>query len=227
MVGNLTDVVARIKSMLPKGWFSDQSPNLTAILSSLAIPLVWLYGQLNYVQAQTRINSATDVWLDLAAQDYLGRQYHRKVDETDTVYRLRIKNAIFAGSATRPALLSSILSLTGSMPDIFEPANCQDTGSYGAIAAGLSVRPCGLAYGVIGGWGSLQLPYQVFLTVKRPLTHGEAGLAGYGTGASGYGIGPTAYLDLSEMPGYVTDEDIQIRVCKSLPVNAVAWLRII
>lgn len=113
------------------------------------------------------------------------------------------------------------------MPVVFEPGNCQDTGSYGAIGAGSSIHPCGLAYGVRGGWGSLHLPYQVFLTVKRPLTHGEAGLAGYGTGASGYGVSSTAYLGLSEMQDDVTDEDIQARVCSSLPVNAVAWLRII
>ena len=227
MLGDLADIVVRIRSVLPKGWFSDQSPNLTAVLSSLAVPLVWLYNQLTYVQAQTRLNSATDMWLDLAAQDFLGRLAYRKINESDAIYRLRIKNAILAGSATRPALVSEILSLTGSTPVVFEPGNCRDTGSYGARGAGLSVQPCGLAYGIMGGWGNLQLPYQVFLTVKRPLTHGEAGLAGYGTGASGYGIGPTAYLDLSEMPGYVTDKDIQVSVCNLLPVNALAWLRII
>ena len=227
MVGDLTDIVVRLKLALPKGWFSDESPNLTAVLSCLAVPLAWLYGQLSYIQAQTRISSATDAWLDLAAQDYLGRRCYRKVGETDAIYRLRIKNAILAGAATRSALVSNILALTGAIPVVFEPGNCQDTGAYGAIGAGSSVQPCGLAYGLAGGWGSLQLPYQVFLTVTRRLTNGEAGLAGYGTGASGYGVGATAYLDLLEMPGYATDEDIQASICNSLPVNAVAWLRII
>ena len=227
MVGDLTDVVFRLKAVLPKGWFSDQSPNLSIILTCLAVPLVWLYDQLDYVKAQTRIGSATDAWLDLAAQDYLGCRCYRKAGETDAVYRLRIKKALLARAATRLALTSNILDLVGSLPVIFEPGSCQDAGSYGAIGPGPSVQPCGLAYGVVGGWGSLQLPYQVFLTVKRPIIYGEAGLAGYGTGASGYGVGPSAYLDLAELPGYVTDEDIQARICSSLPVNAVAWLRIV
>lgn len=227
MVGDLTDIVVRLKSVLPKGWFSDQSPNLDAVLTCLGIPLVWLYSQLNYVKAQTRISSATDTWLDLAAQDYLGRRCYRKIGETDAVYRPRIIKSLLVGAATRPALISGILDLVGSMPVVFEPGNCQDTGSYGVIGSGLSVQTCSLAYGVVGGWGNIQLPYQIFLTVKRPMTNGEAGLAGYGTGASGYGVGPMAYLDLLEMPSYVTDKDIQAKICSLLPVNAVAWLRII
>lgn len=227
MVGDSTDIVFRLKSALPKGWFSERSPNLTAILSCLAIPSVWLYNQLDYLKAQTRTSSATGAWLDLAAQDYLGNQCRRKPGENDAVYRLRIKKSLLAGAATRPALISGVSDLVGSTPVVFEPSNCQDTGAYGIISPRLFVQPCDLAYGVSGGWGSMQLPYQVFLTVKRPRTNGESGLAGYGTGASGYGVGPAAYLGLSERLNYVTDKDIQARIRGLLPVNAVAWLRII
>ena len=227
MVGDATDILVRLKSVLPKGWFSDQSPNLTAVLSCLAVPLAWLYSQLSFVRSQTRVGSATGVWLDLAAQDYLGRRCYRKPGETDAVYRLRIKNAILAGAVTRSALISNISALTGAVPAVFEPGNCQDTGSYGVVGAASFVQSCGLAYGLVGGWGSLQLPYQIFLTVTRRLANGEGGLSGYTTGASGYGVGTAAYLDLLEMPGYATDEDIQARVSSSLPINAVAWLRIV
>jgi hypothetical protein len=83
-----------------------------------------------------------------------------------------------------------------------------------------------LAYGIAGGWGSLGLPYQFFITASRPLTPGLDLLAGYSTSSGGYGQGALTYVDLSLVPGQVTDADIQHTLCDLLPINAVAWLRI-
>ena len=51
-------------------------------------------------------------------------------------------------------------------------------------------------------------------------------LSGYGTSGGGYGEGAISYVDLSLLPGHVTDQDIQSMLCSLLPVNAIAWLRI-
>jgi hypothetical protein len=83
-----------------------------------------------------------------------------------------------------------------------------------------------MAYGQRGGWGNLQMPLQFFVTATRPAMPGIGLLAGYGTPAGGYGIGSISYVDLSLLPGHVSDPDIQATLCSLLPVNAVAWLRI-
>jgi hypothetical protein len=93
---------------------------------------------------------------------------------------------------------------------------------------GITGRPChGLAYGQTGGWGNLNLPLQFFISVKRPAAPGVAMLAGYGITTGAYGAGSISYVDLSGLPGQVTDHDIRSTLLNLLPVNAVAWLQII
>jgi hypothetical protein len=72
----------------------------------------------------------------------------------------------------------------------------------------------------------LVLPLQFFVTAARPPTPVISMLAGYGTPNGGYGLGELSYVDLSLLPGQVTDQDVQSTLCSLLPVNAVAWLRI-
>jgi hypothetical protein len=227
MTGDLSDFTSRLWAVLPKRWFAEQSPNVEALLTSLATPWVWLYNLIGYVIAQTRLGTATDEWLDLIAIDYFGRTLGRKTNEANFSYRSRIQAALLQEAATRPAVESGLQALTGTQPAIFEPANCMDTGSYGA-AAGTDDIPCtGMAYGQAGGWGSLQLPLQFFVTTMRPPTPVVGMIAGYNTSNGGYGNGAISYVDLSLLPGHVTDADIQTTLCRLLPVNAVAWLRII
>ena len=85
----------------------------------------------------------------------------------------------------------------------------------------------GAAYGLVGGWGNLDLPLQVFVTATRPAMPGLGMLAGYGTSSGAYGEGTIGYVDLSLIPGHVSDADIQATLCSLLPINAVAWLRLI
>jgi hypothetical protein len=84
-----------------------------------------------------------------------------------------------------------------------------------------------MAYGLAGGWGSLRLPLQFFITAIRPATPGISMVAGYGTSNGGYGEGAINYVDLALLPGHVSDADIEATLCSLLPVNATAWLRII
>jgi hypothetical protein len=226
MTGDLSDFVTRLRAVLPKRWFADQTPNLTALLSSIATPWVWLYDLLSYVILQTRIGTATDSWLDIIALDFFGSSLSRHSGESDASYRTRILATLLRTAACRSAISACMAEITGSEPAIFEPAKCSDAGAYATLAND-AVPPCfGLAYGVAGGWGNLNLPYQFFITITRPPTPGVGLLAGYRTNAAGYGTGPIAYVDLASLPGQVTDEEIQNTLASLLPVNAVAWLRI-
>lgn len=226
MTGDLADIFSRLSAVLPERWFSERSPNLEALLRCLATPWAWLYSLIDYVIAQTRLNTATDQWLDLIAHDYFGAGLGRKNNESDSSYRARIQGKLLQGAGTRTAVSSGLTYLTGTKPRIFEPANCMDTGSYGAATGSPNMPGSGLAYGVAGGWGNLNLPFQFFVSTVHPATQGVAGLAGYGTSSGGYGEGPISYVDLTALPGHVTDQDIQLTLRSLLPVNAVAWLRI-
>lgn len=226
MTGDLADIVSRISSVLPKRWFAEQSPNLGALLTSIASSWVWLYSLICYVISQTRLSTATDDWLGIIAIDYFGHRFNRKLNEPDFSYRSRIRAALLRDAATRTAVTAGLEALTGTQPVIFEPGNCKDTGSYGSLTGGPSRLGTGMAYCEAGGWGSLALPLQFFLTATRAATPGVGMLAGYGSSSGGYCEGTTGYLDLSLLPGYVTDADIQATLCSLLPVNAVAWLRI-
>jgi hypothetical protein len=226
MTGDLADFMSRLRTVLPNRWFAGQSPNLSAVLQSIATPWVWLYDLIAYVTSQTRISTASDSWLDLIADDFFGALLPRKPNESDSSYRLRIEAALLREAATRSAVASGLEALTGSQPVIFEPANCMDTGSYGTLSNSFPLSGTGLAYGQAGGWGNLALPLQFFVTATLPPTPGVSMLAGYGTLNGGYGEGAISYVDLSSLPGTVTHQDIQSTLCSLLPVNAVAWLRI-
>lgn len=226
MTGDLTDIVSRLCNVLPKRWFSEQSPNLKAILTCIATPWVWLYDVISYVVMQTRLRTATDEWLDLIANDFFGQKIKRKSSEADFAYRLRIQTALLRGAATRAAVSAGMEYLIGTKPVIFEPANCMDTGSYAALTGNPNMPATGFAYGQAGGWGSLGLPFQFFVSATRPVMPGVSMLAGYGTSGGGYGEGAISYVDLALLPGHVTDQDIRSTLCSLLPVNAIAWLRI-
>jgi hypothetical protein len=227
MTGDLVDIVLRLRSTLPKRWFAETSPNLDALLVSIASPWVWFYDLINYVIRQGRISTASDKWLDLIASDYFGSNLRRKASETDIAYSARIRSALLREAATRSAIMGGLQSLTGTQPVIFEPANCGDTGGYGALSNDPVAQPTGLAYGQAGGWGNLDLPYQFFVTAARPQVPGVSMVAGYGTPGGGYGQGGLGYVAISLLPGQVSDAEIQKALRDLLPITAVAWLRII
>ena len=55
MTGSLSDIISRLWAVLPKRWFAEETPNLSAILRSIATPWAWLYSVMNYVIGQTRL----------------------------------------------------------------------------------------------------------------------------------------------------------------------------
>lgn len=222
MVGDTQDIAGRLRSVLPTRWFPDATPVLDALLLGLAAAWSWCFGLIAYVRAQTRIATATDVWLDIVAEDFFGSGLARRVGESDAALRLRIQQAIFQGHATRTALARALTELTGRAPIIFEPARTMDTGGYGGTLAG----PAGLYYGQMGGWGSLELPFQCFVTAFRPTGSGIAMIEGWGAPAAGYGVGAMQYATLAMVEGQVTDPDINAAIAAVMPAATISWARI-
>lgn len=211
MTGDTTDIVSRLRTVLPTRWFPDETPILDAVLTGLATAWSSLYALLAVVRLQSRIATATDVALDGASLDYFGLRLRRRLLEPDAMFRARITRELVRDHATRSALATVVSDLTGTVPIIFEAARLLDTGAYNGP---------NLAYGVTGAWGSLSLPYQVFVTIRRQPTEGIAVIAGYGT------AGPLARADLGLATGQVTDADIYAAVASVMPTVATAWTAI-
>ena len=189
MVGDQTDMLARLKAMLPLRWFPDATPVLDGVLTGFAATWATLYNLLGYVRSQTRLSTTTDGFLDMAGFDYFGPALARRAGETDDAFRARLQLEMRRERGTRPALATSLTDLTGRFPDIFEFTRPADTGCWNVA----------LGYGVAGGWGSLNLPFQALVTAYRP----------QGGGAVGVG-----------------DADIRAAITSVLPAATTAWTRI-
>ena len=202
--------------MLPVGWFGDVAPVLQALVLGLGQGWSAIYGLIETVRLQSRISTASGGFLDLISSDFFGDFLPRRSSEQDPQFEDRIGQELLRPRATRAALSLALTELTGRVPAVFEPARTSDTGGYstGGVAYG------GIGIAGAGGWGSLALPYQVFVTTYRPVGGGIAWLAGYGTG------GLAGYGDLSMLTTAVTDLDIASAVCRVLPAATIAWMRI-
>lgn len=87
-------------------------------------------------------------------------------------------------------------------------------------------------YGMSGGYGSLLLPCQAFVTAFRPTGSGIPNVGGYGgaagsPGPGGYGV--ASQIEYASMPmiqGVVTDDDIYSAVDSVKPAGTTLWTRI-
>ncbi len=154
MIGDPTDMRQRLRMTLPARWFSDVAPVLDGLLSGFALAWSSLYDLLQNVITQSRVSTATGNFLSLAAQDYLSDSFLRRPNETDTDYRSRLLVAMRRQRATRPAVVAAAAS-AGYALSIFEPAQPASTGAYNI--------PFGLAWNVVGAWGSMQMPLESLL----------------------------------------------------------------
>lgn len=216
-IGDQQDLFQRIKALLPR-WFADSTPVLDALLGGFAGVKAFLYGLIGYARQQTRIKTATGGWLDITAADFFGAALQRQPGQSDTSLRARIMANLLRERATRAALTRVLTDLTGRAPVIFEPQRPLDTGSYGGPMAG---------YGVAGGYGSVRLPYQAFVTVLRPAGAGVSNVAGYAISTGGYGQASQAELaSLDMIEGAVTDADIYAAIDSVKPAGTIIWTRI-
>ena len=217
------NILQRIKATLPTGWFGEDTPILDSVLNSLAAGWVGLLGLLDYVTMQTRIGTAFDGWLDLAATDYFGPRVQRRLQETDTSFRQRIRTELLRDRCTRAAIYDTLLELSGSPPIIFEPANPQDTGCYStsnAIASGC------FGYCMSGGWGNLNSPFQAFVTAYRPALPGIAMINGWGGSIGGFGVGLSSYTSSNTNSSWADDSEVYETVARTAAVGSVIWISI-
>lgn len=215
--GSQGDMVARLRAVLPARWFADDTPVLDGLLAGLGQAAATSYALLAYARTQTRMATASGLWLDLLAGDWFGNRLTRRGGEADTQLRARIRQELLRERGTRAALAAQVTQLVGKPPAIFEPARPADTGAWGMA--------CG--YGVAGGWGSLALPFQCFVTVRRPHGAGIAMVDGYCGSLGGYGIGAIEYASAGLLAGSVSDADIMAAIAGVMPTAAIAWTRIV
>lgn len=216
-VGTTGDIAGRIRQLLP-GWFADSNPTANALLDGAAGALAFVYNLYSYAAAQTRILTASGIWLDLIAQDFYAVALQRGPNQDDDSFRGNILANLFRPRATRQGIVDVLLTLTGNAPAIVEPFAPADTGVYGAGYAG---------YGAAGAYGSQALPAQAFITAYRPVQYGIAQVAGYGAVTAGYGVASEAeYASLALVSSIVTDADIYAAVDATKPAGTMMWVRI-
>lgn len=219
MTGDQNDMAARLRALLPRGWFADEAPILAGLLAGLASVWAWSYGLLDYVSQQSRLATASEGWLDLIAEDYGGAAWARFAGETDDAFRTRIRHNLARLRGSRPALIDNVTTLTGRAPRVFEPAFPPDTGGLNGP---------GLGWNMAGGWGNLSLPYQCFIIAYRPHGGGIANLGGWGSTETNFALGGwnTAALgwgNAALIRGAVTDAQILATVADSMPAASIAW----
>lgn len=212
-VGDQDDVVTRLRAALPGGWFPDTAPVLAAVLAGFATGFSRVYGLLAFARLQSRIATASGIWLDGIASDLFGTRLVRRAGQSDAALATRMVAEVLRPRGTRASIVTVLTNLTGRAPVVFEPARVQDTGGYGAASG----------YGVAGGYGSLALPFQVFVTTRRPGIAGDISGGGYGLGL-GYATAGGQYLQLSAVTGGISDADIYAAIAGVMPAAAVAWV---
>jgi hypothetical protein len=220
---NQQDLLQRIKATLPAGWFGEATPILDAVLNALAAGWVGLLGLLDYVRMQTRISTAFDGWLDLVATDFFGSRVQRRLQEPDVSFRQRISTELLRDRCTRAAIHDTLLELSGRSPIIFEPTNPQDTGCYsslGTIEAGC------FGYCISGGWGSLDLPFQAFVTAYRPALPGIAMINGWGGSWGGFGVGLSSYTGADSNSSWANDAEIYETTARTASACTIVWMSI-
>ena len=211
MIGDITDLAARLKAQIPASWFKS-SPKFDATLQGPAWALSTIYSQITYAALQTRIATATDGYLDLIANDFFGTNLSRLTNETDGAYRARILANLFVKGPTRANMSAVLTLITGRTPDIFEPSNTNDSGGWdGAFYWDTGV----------GKWGD-PMPYQSFVTVYRPLTNAQSlgELDSWRWSWDSYG----AWSD--QQITSVTDAAIIAAVESTRMTGSIVWLRI-
>lgn len=198
--GDQTDVFNRLKKNLVS-WFGNDTPVLNAILKGRAATGSFIYELISYTKLQTRIKTATDYYLDYAAQDYLGKDFLRHPGENDDSFRNRILANLLPERATKAGMIKVLTLLTGRAPVVIENTDTFNQCAYDNT----------FYYDNYGGYGWLQ-PYTAIIYAFRPQPKGFLSVGGYDQtswGGFGYDFNyNNAYIDLADAIVFVTDQDI-------------------
>jgi len=215
--GDNADMAARIRRLLPP-WFGEANPRVDALVAAAAAVLAFAYSLFAYAKAQSRIRTASGIWLDIVAQDFFGTRIVRSAGQSDDSFRAIILASLLRPQATRQAISDVAEALTGFKPQIVEPFRPVDCGAY-SVGYG--------CYGGAGAYGSVSLPAQAFMVAHRPRQPGIAIVAGYGASTAGYGVGSQAeYASLDMRGARVTDDQIYAAIAGAKAAGVTMWTRI-
>lgn len=216
--GDKQDFLNRLIAIMPP-WYGDPTtdPILSGLLTGYAELGAIIYSQYAYSANQTRIKTASDIFLDLISADFFGVQLPRGNGEADIQYRQRLLNNLLSIKGTRQGMYNAILNLTGRIPKIIEPWRPADCGAYNTAYCG---------YGVAGAWGSTQVPYQAFIDVYRANISTVPGVTGYTDPAGGYGVGYIAYTSTEQMNDQVVDSQIFTTINNTKCFGTIVWVRL-
>lgn len=227
--GSSGDIHLRVLATLPRRWWRWQAPVRTWIIGGIADSAAWCYSWIPYAALQSRIATATGMWLDLIAYDFLGRFLLRQ-GASDTIFRRQITSTVLQERVTRKGMTQILTNLLGISPTIIEPWNPGDCGAW----SGKNQIVGHGGYGRVGAWGSLELPNQVFIRISRAGL-GPAGvpaITGYGGYAGGY-VGPNypkfgaaQYIGSGTLELGVTDDVIENIITHTRPTGTIAWINI-
>jgi hypothetical protein len=222
--GDSADILARVKRLIPSRWFQWAAPLRDGVLGGLSDCAAALYSFIVYVRTQSRLATATGIWLDIFCYDYL-RRFLLRQGRNDTLFRAIIRATILQERVTRQGMRAVLTQVLNIPPFIFEPWNTNDAGGY---------RAPNIAYGQAGGWGSLQYPAQVFIRVSRSGLgpSGVPNVGGWyrgqnsGRAAGGYGQGAIEYVSPTTPMIGVTDADIFQIIAQTKPSGVTCWVQL-
>ena len=119
----LSDILLKLKSVLPINWFGDNSVNSDSVLMAPAHGVFSAYSLLQDIKAQTRLKTTTGGFLDFAAGDFYGDSFPRILGETDAYYYARIVASLFKEKATILGLTNAVnltMTAVGVTVNIYE-----------------------------------------------------------------------------------------------------------
>ena len=186
---------ARLRSVLPTGWFPQSpppplpsaTPVLDGLLSGLGAAWSFCFDLLGETALQSRIGTATGGFLDLIAIDFFARAIVRNPGEDDDAFRIRILGNLLVTRGTRLAISRRVAYLVGVPPIITEPSRSDDCGGYGTAADPVVGRG---GYGTEGlSYGSDLMAFQYLVLVELP--------AQFAPGVSTSRRSPASYRDAS------------------------------
>jgi hypothetical protein len=236
--GDSNDILTRVKMLIPFRWFSWVAPLRDAVLGGLSDSTAWCYSWLVYIKQQSRIATSTGPFLDLISYDFLGRHLPRG-QMNDSLYRTRIMATILQERVTRKGMINAVNMIIGSNPIVFEPWNTGDAGAW----TGGSFKCPNFAWGIIGGWGSTDLPAQCFLNLTRSTFSGVPNVGGWSSTGNLSGLGSWSNATGSNVtpsgPGGggieligpntsqigVTDQMIYDTINTTRPTGSICWTR--
>ena len=175
------DMLRRLKSLVPNGWFGDAAPLRDVVLGGLSDVLAWIRTQGQVVRAGTRRIGTTGWLLDIDAYGFFGDSFVRRAGELDDAWRTRYAREIFRPRVTRAGISLALTDLTGKAPAFIELWNTADCGAYNtgrlAYAGDTGPLPASSGYGAgPGGYNTGRLAYYLRRVPRQT-----------GTGAGCYG----------------------------------------